>query len=61
MTSQNTEENKLIAERRTKLEQIRKQCASNGFPNDFRREHYAQDVQDAYAQFDKEELIEKIK
>lgn len=59
MTSQNTEENKLIAERRTKLEQIRKQCASNGFPNDFRREHYAQDVQDAYAQFDKEELIEK--
>ncbi|MEM0910662.1 MAG: lysine--tRNA ligase [Pseudomonadota bacterium] len=59
MTLQNTDENKLIAERRTKLEQIRKQCSSNGFPNDFRREHYALDIQDAYSSFEKDALVEK--
>ena len=59
MTVQNTNENKLIAERRTKLEHIRIQCSSNGFPNDFTREHYAQDIQDEYAAFEKEALVEK--
>ena len=40
------DENKLIAERRTKLEKIRSNCSANGFPNDFNREHLAADIQD---------------
>ena len=39
------DENKLIAERRIKLEKIRSNCSANGFPNDFNREHLAADIQ----------------
>ncbi len=35
------EENKLIAERRGKLQQLRSNCKANGHPNDFHREHLA--------------------
>ncbi|MBT1450900.1 lysine--tRNA ligase [Glaciecola sp. XM2] len=59
MTEQVQDENKLIAERRAKLADIRAQCDSNGFPNQFRREHYAQDVQDAFGEFDKDSLVEQ--
>ena len=41
------DENKLIAERRAKLDAIREQGIA--FPNDFRREDYAGDLQDLYA------------
>jgi len=34
------DENKLIAERRVKLEKIRSNSSANGFPNDFNREHW---------------------
>lgn len=48
------EENKLIAERRAKLQKIREQ--RNAFPNDFRRQHNAAELQAAYAQEEKEAL-----
>ncbi len=52
------EDNKLIALRREKLHEIRKtnKCA---FPNDFRREHFTQDLQDAFHSLSKSELEEK--
>lgn len=59
MTEHTQDENKLIAERRTKLNSIRENCDSNGFPNDFRRENYAQALQDAYSHLDKETLAEQ--
>lgn len=59
MTEQVQDENKLIAERRAKLADIRTKCDSNGFPNQFRRQHYAQDVQDAFGENDKETLAEQ--
>ncbi|HBD24149.1 MAG TPA: lysine--tRNA ligase [Oceanospirillaceae bacterium] len=51
------DENKLIAERRTKLAQRREQ--GNAFPNDFRRDAYAQDLQNQYGELDKPELEER--
>ena len=39
------EENKLIAERRSKLDHIRQSCKANGHPNDFRRDALAGDLQ----------------
>lgn len=48
------DENKIIAERRTKLAELRAQ--GNAFPNDFRREHYATDLQQAYGEMEKEQL-----
>ncbi|WP_018984600.1 lysine--tRNA ligase [Salinimonas chungwhensis] len=59
MTSQQQDENKLIAERRAKLSAIRENCRSNGFPNQFRREHYADELQNAFGQSDKETLAEQ--
>jgi lysyl-tRNA synthetase class 2 len=50
------DENRLIAERRSKLENIRKHCKANGHPNDFRREHYSADLQAEFEQASKEEL-----
>jgi len=50
------DENKLIAERRTKLEKIRSNCSANGFPNNFNREHYAADIQAEHGEKSKEEL-----
>ena len=51
------DENKLIAERRTKLAQRREQ--GNAFPNDFRRDAYAQDLQNQYGELDKPEPEER--
>jgi lysyl-tRNA synthetase class 2 len=53
-TVTNSEENKLIAERRAKLTAIRQQ--RNAFPNSFRRNAYAQDLQNELAEQDKESL-----
>ncbi|KOE81119.1 lysine--tRNA ligase [Vibrio aestuarianus] len=50
------EENKLIAERRSKLDHIRKSCKANGHPNDFRRDSLAGDLQKQFAEKSKEEL-----
>jgi lysyl-tRNA synthetase class 2 len=57
-TNQNAaqDENKLIAERRGKLAQIRENCSANGHPNKFKREHYAADLQAAHGEKDKETL-----
>ncbi|MBN7818892.1 lysine--tRNA ligase [Bowmanella yangjiangensis] len=56
MTDIQQDENKLIAERRSKLAEIRSNCPANGHPNEFRREHYSQDLEDAFGDKDKEEL-----
>jgi lysyl-tRNA synthetase class 2 len=58
MTDQHQDENKLIAERRAKLAQIRENCSANGFPNSFRREAYAADLQAQYGAEEKEALAE---
>ncbi|NVK89333.1 MAG: lysine--tRNA ligase, partial [Gammaproteobacteria bacterium] len=57
--TQVTDENKLIAERRSKLESIRDNCKANGHPNNFQREHYSADLQQAYEGLDKEALNER--
>jgi lysyl-tRNA synthetase class 2 len=56
MTDQNAipDENRLIAERRAKLAAIRQQ--RQAFPNTFRRDSYAQDIQDLHGEKDKEQL-----
>lgn len=56
MTDQLQDENKLIAERRAKLNHIRQRCKANGHPNDFRREHKAADLQAEFGDKSKEEL-----
>ncbi|MFT5276764.1 MAG: lysyl-tRNA synthetase class 2 [Glaciecola sp.] len=56
MSDHQQDENKLIAERRGKLAQIRENCPSNGFPNQFDRNNYAQDLQTTYGDRDKEPL-----
>ena len=56
MTEHLHDENKLIAERRAKLSQLRETCKSNGFPNDFRREFYSADLQKEFGEHDKEQL-----
>ncbi len=61
MSIEPQDENKLIAERRAKLDDIRQNCPSNGYPNQFRREHFAQDLQDEFGEFDKETLVEQDK
>jgi lysyl-tRNA synthetase class 2 len=48
------DENKLIAERRAKLSELREQC--NPFPNDFRRTAMAADLQRDHGERSKEEL-----
>ncbi len=50
------DENKLIAERRTKLEKLRGGCTANGHPNDFRREHLAADLKAEHGDKDKDTL-----
>ncbi len=50
------EDNKLIAERRAKLNSIREQ--RNAYPNDFRRDAYAEDLQQEFADKEKPELVE---
>ncbi|MCL1127428.1 lysine--tRNA ligase [Shewanella surugensis] len=56
MTEQVQDENKLIAERRAKLEHIRTQCPANGHPNDFERKHKAADLQAEFGTNTKEAL-----
>lgn len=58
MSDTQQDENKLIAERRAKLAQIRENCASNGFPNSFRREFYSADLQAEFGEHDKAQLEE---
>ncbi len=58
MTDQLQDENKLIAERRAKLNHIRQGCKANGHPNDFRRDSMAADLQAAFGEKTKEELEE---
>ncbi|GAL05977.1 lysine--tRNA ligase [Photobacterium aphoticum] len=58
MTDQLLDENKLIAERRAKLEMIRENCKANGHPNDFRRDSLAADLQAKFGELSKEELEE---
>ncbi|TMP75046.1 lysine--tRNA ligase, partial [Pseudoalteromonas ruthenica] len=58
MTDQIQDENKLIAERRTKLDAIRENCSANGHPNSFRREDYTADLQAKFGDKSKEELVE---
>lgn len=58
MSDQTQDENKLIAERRAKLEAIRENCSANGHPNKFRREDYMADLQTAFGEKTKEELEE---
>ena len=48
------DENKLIAERRSKLDAIREK--GNAFPNDFRREHKSIELQQSHGEKTKEEL-----
>ena len=55
------EENKLIAERRAKLDHIRQSCKANGHPNDFRREHLAGDLQAEFGEKTKEDSGESWK
>lgn len=52
--SEATEENQLIAQRREKLAALRE--AGVAFPNDFRREHLAGELQSDFAEKDKETL-----
>ncbi|MFC3193969.1 lysine--tRNA ligase [Marinicella sediminis] len=49
-----TEDNKLIAERRSKLDAIRTQ--RNAYPNQYRRSHLAADLHDKFDAMDKETL-----
>ncbi|MGM0451377.1 MAG: lysine--tRNA ligase [Pseudomonadota bacterium] len=51
------DENRLIAERRDKL-QARREASSNPFPNDFERDSTAEELQARYGDYSKEELAE---
>lgn len=53
---QQQEENRLVAQRLEKLNEIKQ--GPNPYPSDFRREHYAADLQNAYGDKTKEELAE---
>ncbi|AXT45359.1 MULTISPECIES: lysine--tRNA ligase [Chromobacterium] len=58
-TSPSQDENQIMAERRQKLKSIREQRIA--FPNDFKRSHFAQVLQDTHAGKEKEALeAEKI-
>ncbi|MCM2681325.1 lysine--tRNA ligase [Echinimonas agarilytica] len=50
------DENKLIAERRAKLDVIRQNCSANGHPNEWRREHKADALQAEFGDKEKPEL-----
>jgi lysyl-tRNA synthetase class 2 len=53
----NQDDNKLITERKSKLDKLRE--AGNPFVNDFKPTHLAQNIINDYNQFSKEELEEK--
>ena len=50
------DENKLIAERRAKLDGLRANCPANGHPNDFRPTHKSAQLQAEFGNQDKAEL-----
>ena len=50
------DENKIIAERRAKLAELRR--AGNAFPNSFRRDHFAAELHQQFDEFSKEKLEE---
>ncbi|MFI3256550.1 MAG: lysine--tRNA ligase, partial [Psittacicella sp.] len=50
-------DNKLIAERRSKLEQIRSISKANGYPNTFRRDYYSADLLKEFSDISKEDLL----
>ena len=50
------DENKLIAERRAKLEKLRVDSVANGHPNDFRRKDLAAALKAGHGEKDKETL-----
>jgi len=52
--------NELIKQRHSKLDLI-KQSGKNPYPNQFKRNHYAQDLQDSYKDQDKETLANNDK
>ncbi|MBY0346044.1 MAG: lysine--tRNA ligase, partial [Neisseriaceae bacterium] len=54
LTVPNTDENHIMAERRQKLTQIRSEGIA--YPNDFRRTHFAADLQIDYGQVEPEKL-----
>ncbi|CUB04849.1 lysine--tRNA ligase [Marinomonas fungiae] len=56
-TSVTSEDNRLVAERRAKLAAIREQ--GNAFPNTFRRDAYAADLQEQFGELEKAELEEQ--
>ena len=57
-TEAQNEENKLIAERRSKLDKLREGSSANGHPNDFDRKNMAGDLQAEFGEHDKEALAE---
>ena len=58
MTEHVQDENKLIAERRAKLEHIRTNCPANAHPNTWQRSHKAAELQAQYGEQTKEALEE---
>jgi lysyl-tRNA synthetase class 2 len=56
MSEQPRDENKLIVERRAKLQALRENCNANGHRNDFDRKHLSADLQAKFGEFSKEEL-----
>ncbi len=59
-TTPTLDENTLIAERRTKLNALRA-ASGNAFPNDFRRDAFAGDLQATFAETSKEALEADVK
>jgi len=55
-TSQ-ADDNKLIAERKEKLANIRENCPANGHPNHFKPEQYSADLQKEFGGQDKETIL----
>jgi lysyl-tRNA synthetase class 2 len=58
MSDVTLDENKLIAERRAKLDYIRINCSANAHPNNFKPEHMADGLQKTYPEHSKETLAE---
>ena len=57
MSDQSKDENKLIAERRSKLDALREQ--GNPYPNDFRRNAIAGELHQTFETHDNEHLAEE--
>ncbi|GGA90723.1 lysine--tRNA ligase [Neiella marina] len=58
MTDIQQDENKLIAERRAKLDALRENCPANGHPNTWRPSHKSAELQAEFGEKTKEELAE---